>query len=184
MKCKSCEDRERYEREWKDGKLFCHECGKYLSPDEFSPNGGANPVRNNRRNICRFCSTERQKRNNKTLPNDKKLAKCLRWRWLGARDRSKSHNIDFSITLEDIKNLWFAQDGICALSGIKMTYELQNGRTPTNVSIDKIDHAKGYVTGNVQLVCMACNQIKSDLSEEEMYQFCKKIVEHYESKNN
>lgn len=183
-KCKSCEDKERHEREWRDGKLRCHKCGEYKDINEFSPNGGSNPIRNNRRSICRECSTATQKKNNHELPNDKKLAKCLRWRWLSARERSKSHNIDFSLTLEDIENLWIAQDGTCALSGVKMTYELQNGRTPTNVSIDKIDRTKGYVTGNVQLVCMACNQIKSDLSEDEMYQFCKKIVEHYESKNN
>ena len=31
---------------------------------------------------------------------------------------------------------------------------------------------------------MACNQIKSDWSEEVMYNICKKIVEQYESKNN
>lgn len=37
--------------------------------------------------------------------------------------------------------------------------------------------------GNIQLVCMACNQIKSDLSESEMYNFCKNIVEVYENKN-
>ncbi len=184
MKSKSCEDKERYERAWTNGTLLCHECGEYLNPDDFSPNGEANPIRNNRRSTCRSCTTARQKQNNRSLPDDEKLAKCLRWRWLGARDRSKRDGIDFSLTLDDINNLWNAQNGTCALSGIKMTYELQNGRTPTNVSIDKIDRTKGYVTGNVQLVCMVCNQIKSDLSEEDMYQFCKKIVEHYESKNN
>lgn len=185
MKCKSCEDKERYEREWRDDKLRCHECGEYKSIEEFSPNAGTNPIRKGRRSICKSCGTRMQKNRNRNLPDDRKLEKCLRWRWLGARDRSTRHtDVEFSITLDDIKNLWVAQDGTCALSGIKMTYELQNGRTPTNVSIDKIDHTKGYVTGNIQLVCMACNQIKSDLSEEEMYQFCKKIVEHYESKNN
>lgn len=30
---------------------------------------------------------------------------------------------------------------------------------------------------------MACNQIKSDMSEELMYFFCKNIVEHYENKD-
>ena len=35
-----------------------------------------------------------------------------------------------------------------------------------------------------QRVCMACNQIKSDITEEEMYNFCKKIVKTYENKNN
>ena len=182
--CKSCENEARRNREWRDGKLLCHSCGKYKSEDEFTLRGGSDPLRNNRRTICKSCYTSRQKARNKNLPDDKKLDKCLRWRWLSARDRSKYHNIDFSLSLDDIKNLWVEQNGTCALSGIKMTYELQNGRTPTNVSIDKIDRTKGYVTGNIQLVCMACNQMKSDLSEDEMYQFCKKIVEHYESKNN
>lgn len=182
--CKSCEDEARRNREWKEGKLLCHCCGEYKDVNEFSPNGGANPVRNNHRSICRECSTETQKERNRSLPDEQRLKKCLRWRWLGARDRSKKHGMDFSLSLEDLENLWLEQNGTCALSGIKMTYELQNGRTSTNVSIDRIDQSKGYVTGNVQLVCMACNQIKSDLSEDEMYQFCKKIVEHYESKNN
>ena len=65
-----------------------------------------------------------------------------------------------------------------------MTYELRVGRTPTTVSIDKIDHTKGYTMDNIQLVCMACNQIKNDLSNEEMYKFCKAIVNKYEDKNN
>lgn len=182
MKCKRCEDREEYEREWKYGKLLCHCCGEYKDISEYSPNGGSNHIRNNRRSICRTCSTLRQKQNNKNLPDEQKLMKCLRWRWLSARDRSKRQNIDFSISIDDIKDLWAKQNGICALSGINMTYELQNGRTPTNVSIDKIDRTKGYVPGNIQLVCMACNQIKSDLSEDVMYKFCKSIVEHYENK--
>ena len=36
-----------------------------------------------------------------------------------------------------------------ALSDIDMTYELRVGRTPTNVSIDKIDHTKGYTMDNI-----------------------------------
>lgn len=182
--CKECESELRRQKEWKDGKLLCHRCGEYKDETEFTPNGNRNRPRNGRKSICRVCDSSWQKEHNRNLPDEQKLDKCLRWRWLSARDRSKSHNIDFSLSLDDIKNLWFEQNGTCALSGIKMTYELQNGRTPTNVSIDKIDRTKGYVTGNVQLVCMACNQMKSDLSEDEMYQFCKKIVEHYENKNN
>lgn len=182
--CKSCEDIARRNKEWKDGKLLCHCCGEYKDVEQYSTNGGANPIRNNRRSMCRECSTLRQKITNRSLPNDKKLDKCLRWRWLSARDRSRCHDLDFNLTVEYLKKLWIEQNGECSLSGIKMTYELQNGRTPTNVSIDKIDCTKGYVIGNVQLVCVACNQMKSDLSEDEMYLFCKKIVEKYESKNN
>lgn len=93
-------------------------------------------------------------------------------------------NTDFNITIDYLKYLWNKQDGKCALSGIDMTYIFNSGRISTNISIDRIIPSKGYTMGNIQLVCMACNQIKSDLTEEEMYNFCKKIVEIYENKNN
>lgn len=51
-----------------------------------------------------------------------------------------------------------------------------SGRTPTNISIDKINRNLGYTKDNVQLVCMACNQMKSDLSDDMLYFFCKQIT--------
>jgi len=48
-----------------------------------------------------------------------------------------------------------------------MTYKFYEGRVNTNVSIDRIDSTKGYSKDNVQLVCMAANQMKNDLSMEE-----------------
>lgn len=182
--CRECEDKMSLEKEWKDGKLLCHYCGEYKPIECFSPNGGGSSVRNNRRNICNECFSKRQRYHDLSLSDDKKLEKCLRFRFLGARDRSLKSNIAFNITLDYLRELWDKQNGVCALSGVPMTFLLKEGRTPTNVSIDKIDRTKGYTIGNIQLVCMACNQIKSDLTEEEMYNFCKKIVEIYESKNN
>ena len=182
--CRECEDKMALEEEWKDGKLLCHYCGEYKSVECFSPNGGGSSIRNNRRNICHECYSKRQRHHDLSLPDDKKLNKCLRLRFLGARRRALNSNIEFNITFEYIKELWNEQKGICALSNVPMTYLLKEGRTPTNISIDKIDRTKGYIKGNIQLVCMACNQIKSDLTEEEMYNFCKKIVKTYENKNN
>ena len=62
-----------------------------------------------------------------------------------------------------------------------MTTVLYDGRIPTNVSLDRIDTKKGYTMDNVQLVCMACNQMKNDLSMDELYSFCKNIVSVYEN---
>ena len=182
--CRECEDKMALEEEWKEGKLLCHYCGEYKPVECFSPNGGGSSIRNNRRSICNECNSKRQRYHDLSLSDDKKLDKCLRFRFLGARSRALNFNIEFNITFEYIKELWNKQKGICALSNIPMTYLLKEGRTPTNVSIDKIDRTKGYIKDNIQLVCMACNQIKSDLIEEEMYNFCKKIVKTYENKNN
>ena len=182
--CRECEDKKALEEEWKDGKLLCHYCGEYKPVECFSPNGGGSSIRNNRRSICNECNSKRQRYHDLSLSDNKKLDKCLRFRFLGARSRALNSNIEFNITFEYIKELWNEQKGICALSNVPMTYLLREGRTPTTVSIDKIDRIKGYIKGNIQLVCMACNQIKSDLTEEEMYNFCKKIVKTYENKNN
>jgi hypothetical protein len=53
--------------------------------------------------------------------------------------------------------LWEKQKGLCALTGIPMTYKFYEGRVNTNLSVDRIDSAKGYSKDNVQLVCMAAN---------------------------
>lgn len=181
--CKECETKNKRNKEWKGEKLLCHCCGQYKNIEDFTPNGKANPARNGRKSICKECSSLRQKQHNINLPDHQKLIKCLHWRWSGARDRSRRYGkIKFSLTLEDVIMQWEKQDGKCALSGIPMTYELQKGRVYTNVSIDRKNTKEGYTPDNIQLVCMACNQIKSDMPEEEMYKFCKCIIDNY--KNN
>lgn len=184
LTCIECEDKLRNMPEWNNDLLLCHRCHQYKPEEAFTPNNTHNEERHNRRHICNECNAQRQREYDRALDDDKKLDKCLRYRYLGARDRAIRNNIPFDITLDFLHQLWDKQNGLCALSGVPMTFELKEGRVPTNVSIDKICSAFGYTMTNVQLVCMACNQIKSDLTEIEMYNFCKKIVENYESKNN
>lgn len=181
--CKECEATIKRNVEWREGKLLCHCCKEYKDISCFTPNGNANPIRNNRKSVCRDCDAQNQRERNINLSSHLKLRKCLNFRYLTARGRATRHNIPFNITLDYLLKLWNNQNGKCALSGIEMTYELNKGRTHTNVSIDKIDRTKGYTIGNIQLVCMACNQIKSDMPEDMMYYFCKHVVENYENQH-
>lgn len=89
------------------------------------------------------------------------------------------------ITFEDLWAIWVAQDGKCALSGVSMTWITGRGRSGvhTNASIDQVDPGKGYVAGNVQLVCMIANKMKSDLAERELVEWAKKVVEYAGSKS-
>lgn len=73
------------------------------------------------------------------------------------------------------RELWCKQNGLCAISNLPMTYIFNNGRIPTNVSVDRIDSKKGYTRDNVQLVCMAINQMKSDLDNNTFYNLCKAV---------
>lgn len=99
-------------------------------------------------------------------------------RFLCARERALRNGLEFNITKQYLKDLWDKQNGLCAITNIPMTYKHCNGRTLTNVSVDQINPHKGYVIGNVQLVCMAVNQMKSDLSMEELYMFCEAIIKN------
>ena len=182
--CRECEQKLSIEKEWKDGLLLCHNCLQYKDEDEFTSNGSHNRLRNFRRYICKECTTDRQRKHDVNLPRSQKLQKGLRLRLLGAKDRATKQSLPFNLTIEYIQKLWDEQQGRCAISGLPMTFELKGGRIHSNVSIDKINRLQGYVTGNVQLVCMACNQIKSDMTDNEMYNFCKSIVKYYENKNN
>lgn len=108
----------------------------------------------------------------------KDLNRLLYKRFHGLKDRSNRKNIDCNIDLQYLHELWDKQKGLCALSGIPMTYYFDSGRVPTNLSVDRIDSSLGYVRGNIQLVCMAVNQMKSDLTIEQLKYFCKSILEY------
>ncbi len=83
---------------------------------------------------------------------------------------------DEVISLDALELLWSAQGGKCALTGWPMTMELANGIVQTNCSIDRIDSSRGYVVGNVQLVCRAVNIAKSALPVSDFLNLCKAVV--------
>ena len=42
----------------------------------------------------------------------------------------------------------------------------------------RIDPSLGYIKGNLQLVCMAVNQMKNDLTIEQLKYFCRSILQN------
>lgn len=46
----------------------------------------------------------------------------------------------------------------------------------TKVSVDRIDSSKGYIAGNVQLVCNWANRAKATLTDGEFADFCRLVV--------
>lgn len=88
----------------------------------------------------------------------------------------RKQNLGFDIDLVYLLELYASQKGICALSGVEMTYIAGQGRVGTNISIDRIDSSVGYVRGNVQFVCDVVNRMKQDLSQTDLFVWCKRII--------
>lgn len=65
--------------------------------------------------------------------------------------------LDIQIDYDFLWALWESQKGICAIMGIPMVHKLN---CLDSISIDRIDSSKGYVPGNVHLVCHGINCFK------------------------
>ena len=179
--CRECEQKIEYNKEWKDGKLLCHICGKYYDPSVFHLAGGNKySIRNGRDTRCPTCKALQNKQARLNYSDEKQLYTVLQKRWFGAKRRAGEHNIPFTITKEDLLELWNKQEGKCAISKIPMTYELDQGRIFTNVSVDQIEPKKGYTKENIQLICMAVNQLKSDFDMNTILYICKQIIQNYD----
>lgn len=184
--CRQCEDKQLIEDNIKEEcgiKLYkCSICEEWLSADKFDQAGGNKYIyRDGLDKRCHKCKTKQNKIARANYSDEKRLEKILQERWLGARDRAKYKNRKFDITKEDLMELWNKQEGKCAISKLPMTYTMDNGRNPYNISVDQINPSKGYTKDNIQLVCMCVNQLKSDFDMETVINICKNILNNYET---
>jgi hypothetical protein len=81
-----------------------------------------------------------------------------------------------NIDAADLLRIYDAQKGRCALSGVQMTFLHGAGRQLTNISIDRKNPTAGYVIENVQLVCLAANQMKSTMTNDQLVSWCRAIL--------
>lgn len=82
------------------------------------------------------------------------------------------------LSLDYLMFIYNKQKGLCALSGVEMTYQHGEGYISTNMSIDRIDPQVGYIPGNVQLVCRVVNIMKYVSSTDDLLVWCKRIVNY------
>lgn len=104
------------------------------------------------------------------------------WRRYFARLVNRSHQRE-NITIEDCLELLEKQDGVCALSGIELTCQLEKGKKfKTNASLDRIKAGLPYTKDNIQIVCAALNVWRSDTDLDEFIWYCKRVAEHHDKK--
>ena len=83
-----------------------------------------------------------------------------------ARRRSEQLGLDFNIELSDVvipENCPYLNIPIILTSG--------KGRTKDGPSLDRIDNSKGYVKGNVEVISVLANKMKSSASWEQLELF-------------
>ncbi len=88
---------------------------------------------------------------------------------------------EFPATVDDLMEKFAAQNGCCAVSGIRLTWS-QGKVLATSISLDRIDPTGGYSSDNLRLVCQAVNAFKGRMSDSEMLDMARAIVAHAEVK--
>ncbi len=98
--------------------------------------------------------------------------------WNRLKNGAKRRNIQFSVDIEYIWDLFIKQNKKCALSGLDLKLYTLNEKYKNigNASIDRIDSSKGYIKGNVQWVHQDINYMKLDFDEKYFIELCSKIV--------
>lgn len=92
-----------------------------------------------------------------------------------ARKRALPLKIDFEISVDYIVSI---SPKICPVMGCEIKY---GGGEKSNfsASIDRINPDKGYIEGNVQVICLLANLMKSSASIEQMKSFAAWVNKTY-----
>jgi len=154
----------------------CSKCKIFKDLAEF-------PIRKDRpsgyRAECKLCQGKRnanwrlnnpeadlRKRKNRSI-QDRLYRSC---KWSAAR-----RNIEFSITKEDIPTATH-----CPYLGIKFTNIIGESFQDYNPSVDRIDNSKGYIPGNIQLISVLANRMKSTATIENLLLFARGVIKQHD----
>jgi hypothetical protein len=93
--------------------------------------------------------------------------------WSSIRWSAKVRNLVFAIEPRYAWDLFEKQDRKCVLTGEPIEIHRYGEVT---ASLDRIRSDEGYVAGNVQWVHKRINWMKSDMSEKDFIDWCKKVT--------
>jgi hypothetical protein len=87
----------------------------------------------------------------------------------------KRKNFKCLISADYLKTVWQIQEGRCAYTKLPLTADANQ---LTTMSLDRINSDLDYVEGNIQLVCVSVNRMKSDFPEKDFVWLCNLITQN------
>ena len=148
----------------------CAVCGVKQSLENSSLNDSGSY-----RSRCNACRSAQNKRRGETTEG----FFTRRHSDLKARHKRNNYKGD-AITRDELIELYKAQDGMCAISGLPMHTTTKN--TDLSASPDRVDVSRGYEKDNVRLVCSRANVMRNALDDYELVWWCRAIVNAHEKR--
>lgn len=89
----------------------------------------------------------------------------------------RKQGLAFDLDDKQIHDLYDKQEGKCAVTGRLLTWQRNpDRRNDFNISLDRIDPKGQYEIENLRLVCKRVNLIKHNMTDEELVDWCKAIL--------
>lgn len=96
--------------------------------------------------------------------------------WNDLKHGAIRRNIEFSVSIEEAWDIFLKQDKKCTLSGVELFLAKKYAdRRKQTASLDRINSKKGYVSSNIQWVHKVVNQMKWDMAQTDLIEWCKRI---------
>jgi hypothetical protein len=159
-------------KEPSQGSRLCTSCNKVrlLSQFEHFKDGQV-------RGVCQKCVTLQRARKASATPEA-----YLRIVNTQLKSGRTKQGIQYDLSSDEVIEIWEAQNGRCALSGVLMTHQRDGSygdrtRKEFNASIDRINPSGPYTRDNVQLVATRVNTMKHTLSQDMFLWWVKNIHE-------
>jgi hypothetical protein len=93
--------------------------------------------------------------------------------------RADKKGVPFTLTRKYLRKI-YPDDNKCPVLGVE--FELGNGMSPYSPSVDRLKPERGYVKGNVAVICHRANAVKHDASWEEILEVAAWTQAQIESK--
>ena len=118
---------------------------------------------------CIKCAAK--ERGEKQAKKKKKIGDLKLTRYTKLQRSAEKRGIEFNVTMQELWDLYEKQSGKCAITGDSLP-------NIEEASLDRIDSNKGYYVGNIQWTTYQANVSKHLMSMNELYTFCKKVLNH------
>jgi len=165
------------------GKKKCNRCKDILDVCHFREIKKGEYEYKKYNSFCNFCDAKRTAiyKNKKIETIDGKIHFLMN----NLNRRVRDKDLECDVDKEFILNLWEKQQGKCFYTGIQMEFGQHKEKKDlynTNfnvVSIDRFDSSKGYTKDNTVLCCWGVNNMKQQMSYEELLKWCSLILDQH-----
>ncbi|RWZ87313.1 MAG: hypothetical protein EO766_12370 [Hydrotalea sp. AMD] len=126
--------------------------------------------------IARSSYNRKDKQERTQIQFDQRQSRYTSYLLSRVKGRAKHKGIEFNITLDDI-----VIPTHCPILGIPLDFNKGHSRDSTP-SIDRIDNKLGYIKGNIAVISMKANRLKSDASISDVRAILSYMEQHLENK--